>query len=66
MYFEYFFLTDTCDILANISNGVTQLSFEGVSSIASFYCDVNYSLSGARIAVCQTDGTWNDTTPTCG
>ena len=37
-----------------------------INSIAFFTCDNGYTLTGGvRFRVCQNDGTWDGTTPTC-
>ena len=44
-----------------IDNGHTL----GSSSIMIFYCDDGYILNGPHEIVCQSDGEWSDTLPTC-
>ena len=34
--------------------------------MASFVCNDGYTLTGSESSACQTNGTWDQQTPTCG
>ncbi|WAQ98127.1 SVEP1-like protein [Mya arenaria] len=56
---------DTCSPLTTLSFGSISLTSEGGTTVASFSCDVGYSLDGVTSVSCQLDGTWSDTLPGC-
>ncbi len=36
-----------------------------INALATFTCDNGYTLTGGKFRLCQNDGTWSGTTPTC-
>ncbi|KAL4230224.1 Sushi [Mactra antiquata] len=55
----------TCSDLNAPSNGAISVATDGKNSIATYSCNVGYSLNGALIDTCLSDGTWNDEPPVC-
>ena len=49
-----------------ISNGVVCYNGTAEMSLAGYICDVNFDLVGETTRVCQSDGFWNGSIPTCG
>ena len=59
-----YFLTE-CNTPANPVHGSVSVSEN--SSVASYSCDVGYSISGTVERLCQTDGQgWSEAQPVCG
>ena len=73
MLFIFVLLVVTCSALRSLGNGrinYTHSTLENgafpVGTIASFTCNEGYFLIGSEAASCQTSGTWNANTPSCG
>lgn len=47
------------NILSDASNNIS------IGSVVHFNCRVDFTMIGNSIALCQADGTWNTTVPTC-
>ena len=47
---------------ANAARTFSQTLF---NSLVMYTCNVNYMLSGEALRICQADGTWSGTLPTC-
>ena len=48
-----------------VMNGMVTNNGTFVTSVATFTCVFGYQLNGDRQRVCQVDGTWSNTVPTC-
>ena len=55
-----------CPYLTDPANGSLAV-FVGnaVGDTATYICNRDFELAGARTLACQSDGTWNDPPPTC-
>lgn len=42
------------------------MSTDGVVSVATFQCEVGYTIQGDDVLTCRDDGTWDLLEPTCG
>ncbi len=65
-----FTISGACSDLPLLMNG--DITYEAgvvdsrpINTIATFTCDNGYSLTGGSFRVCQNDGTWSGTVPTC-
>ena len=58
--------TETCSTVSSPANGAVSMSQQGSTTMASFTCDVGYSLAGDTSITCLISGTWSSTPPTCG
>ncbi|XP_053399661.1 sushi, von Willebrand factor type A, EGF and pentraxin domain-containing protein 1-like isoform X2 [Mercenaria mercenaria] len=56
---------DECDSLVSPVGGYYNLSTDGVVTMATYFCNPGYTMSGQQYSYCQNDGTWNETAPTC-
>ena len=54
-----------CFSLTNINNGVVTYSTTTSGSTATYACESGYDLIGNQIRVCQDDGQWSGSEPTC-
>ncbi|XP_052280448.1 sushi, von Willebrand factor type A, EGF and pentraxin domain-containing protein 1-like [Dreissena polymorpha] len=54
-----------CGPLIRPVNGHMTIKATTFLSVSEFTCDEGYDLIGSESLVCRTDGTWNDTEPTC-
>ena len=54
-----------CAVLSDVTDGSVSLSGTTVGSIATYFCDAGFSLSGSDVRTCQNDGQWSGTEPTC-
>ncbi|XP_045206696.2 CUB and sushi domain-containing protein 1-like [Mercenaria mercenaria] len=54
-----------CSALSSPSSGTVDLYSENSVTKANFSCESGYSLSGASILTCRTDGSWDFTEPVC-
>lgn len=58
------FLQTGCGTPLAPSNGMVEVNSDG--SVATYTCDVGFTLSGLESRNCQTaDATWEGTDPTC-
>ena len=55
----------TCGNLTAPTNGAVTASGMNLSDTANYSCDTGYSLEGSAWRVCQSNGSWNGTDPTC-
>lgn len=58
-------LTDGCDSPVSPDGGYYNLSTDGSVTMATYSCNIGYTVSGQRISHCQDDGSWNVTVPSC-
>ncbi len=56
---------NTCPDLPNPFNGRVVLTSTTFGSRATYTCETGYGLVGKGVQVCQADGTWSSTAPTC-
>ncbi|XP_045204681.2 sushi, von Willebrand factor type A, EGF and pentraxin domain-containing protein 1-like isoform X2 [Mercenaria mercenaria] len=54
-----------CQTLSNPANGTFSLTTNGTQTTASYACAVGTSLDGESQIVCNADGSWQSTQPTC-
>ena len=58
--------TAPCPTLSPLSNGV--ISYNAINNIATYTCNLGYTISGATPIACMSDGTsagtWSPTPPT--
>ncbi|XP_053400600.1 CUB and sushi domain-containing protein 3-like [Mercenaria mercenaria] len=54
-----------CSTLSSPSNGSVTLSTNGVLTVATYSCDVGFTLNGDVTSQCQVDVTWSTVPPTC-
>ena len=61
-----FYNTDVdCGSLSSPTNGQVSLITITFGSVATYSCDNGYCLNGQSMTICQADGTWSGSTPTC-
>jgi len=63
-------IADSCPLLTIPDNGgIYCYEIQGFHSVFGdncfFTCNKGYELNGTSVVNCQSDGTWNDTVPTC-
>ena len=63
---SYSYPTVVCPSLS-LTNGMISYSDppQGVGSVATHSCDSGYNLRGDNTRICQSDGTWSGSAPTC-
>ena len=54
-----------CVSLSSPTNGHVSLNTTTFGSVATYICDDGYRLSGQSMTICQAEGTWSGSTPTC-
>ena len=54
-----------CGILNNPSNGGISATGSIVGSTATYFCNGGYELVGSTFRVCQPNGQWSDSEPSC-
>ena len=55
-----------CGPLNNPNNGQVNVSPETtIGSIATYTCDIGYTLSGSQSRTCGVDGNWTSSEPFC-
>ena len=52
-----------CSSLSDPPNG--HVSYSGSGTTANYTCDSGYTLNGNGTRVCQTNGTWSGSAPSC-
>ena len=57
--------TVDCNRPTESAHGHLGLSTTTFGSVATYSCDNGYCLSGQSMTICQADGTWSGSTPTC-
>ena len=55
-----------CGALKNPTNGTVVASPTTYGSKADYTCQTGFGLAGTSPRICQADGTWSGTAPTCG
>jgi hypothetical protein len=59
-------VSGTCgQVVAPAHGHVTLHPGSGIGAVASYACDLGYSLSGTGTRVCQSSGVWSGSSPTC-
>ena len=59
-------ITVTCPVLGSIENGTTTLATDGISTVATFSCDLGFTLRGHKTISCDSSGEWREQLPACG
>ncbi|XP_053399292.1 CUB and sushi domain-containing protein 3-like [Mercenaria mercenaria] len=54
-----------CPEVEDIDNGDVIVISDGLSTSVLYSCHPNYGLSGSGLLGCRTDGSWNDSVPSC-
>ena len=54
-----------CSELANPTNGAVSVTSVTQGSIATYSCNSGYYLNGSFNRICQANGTWGGSDPTC-
>lgn len=54
-----------CGVLAAPTNGSVNATGANYGATGTYACDTGYTLSGAATVMCQTDGAWSASAPTC-
>ena len=54
-----------CDTLAPPANGSVTIRGRGVGSMASYSCNVGFTLSERSTRECRDDGNWSGQAPSC-
>ena len=49
----------------SLENGNVNISLPIEGNTATYSCDAGYRLVGVAIRVCQSNGLWSETAPTC-
>ena len=55
-----------CERLPDISNGEVELSGRTVGSTATYSCNQGFVLVGSSTRICQSNGQWSGSEPSCG
>ena len=55
-----------CERLPGISNGRVDLSGRTVGSTATYTCNQGFVLVGSSTRICQSNGQWSGSEPSCG
>ena len=64
VYGPFLTTVSNCSTLSDPPNG--RISYSGNESTTAHYtCDSGYELNGSGTRVCQTNGTWSGSAPTC-
>ena len=62
----YMSIITDCGELSPPTHGTIQYTDETVyQSVASYSCDIGYSVEGRSTRICQADASWSHTEPTC-
>ena len=56
----------TCPTVDDVDNGDVLIASDGLSTSVLFTCHNNYMLKGSGSLICRSDGSWNDSVPSCG
>ena len=54
-----------CETLSNPANGAVRITSNGVGGMAHYICFGEYELIGDTPRICQQNGEWSGTPPTC-
>ena len=54
-----------CDDIGSIDNGNFTITSNTFGGMVIFVCDEGYEMEGESIRICQPDGRWSSTQPTC-
>ena len=54
-----------CPDLSDPANGMVTMTGNLAGDTATYTCDLGFQLNGASVLNCQTDGTWDNSLPTC-
>ena len=55
----------TCPALTNPDNGMVNVLNNNFGTVANYTCNTGYMLTGDVIRVCEVNGDWSGTAPTC-
>ena len=58
--------TVECAQIVDPDSGSVSVSSDGSVSTAVFSCASGYHIVGDALSVCDDNGSWNSTSPTCG
>ena len=62
----FLFYTVSCENITLTEALHATVSTNGTVSAARYTCNLNYTLNGAALVLCQASGLWETNTPTCG
>ncbi|XP_060562325.1 sushi, von Willebrand factor type A, EGF and pentraxin domain-containing protein 1-like [Ruditapes philippinarum] len=54
-----------CPTVGDVDNGDVSATSDGLSTSILYTCHSNYIIKGSELLVCRSDGSWNDSIPTC-
>ena len=60
-----FFIAIDCGGLSAPSNGQISITATTIGSMATYSCDLGYTLNGNISRMCQSDGQWSSAQPSC-
>ena len=64
-HYTLLFVVVRCEDLDDPANGSVSLNNTSVGSLAVYMCETNFELFGGNVRICQPNGEWNSTSPTC-
>ncbi|KAH3840533.1 hypothetical protein DPMN_113983 [Dreissena polymorpha] len=59
-------LTVPCAPVTTVTSSSSSLLASGLVTSVQYTCTSGYQLIGAPTLLCRSDGTWNDSAPSCG
>ena len=60
------YLVAVCDSVNIPVDGNVTFNTDGSETVATFLCNLGYTMVGTNTLTCRSDGTWNYDVPTCG
>ena len=64
-YILYSFIAIDCGDLSAPSNGHISITATTFGSVATYSCDLGYTLDGSTSRICQSNGQWSGSQPSC-
>lgn len=55
-----------CPVLSDPFRGSVNISTNGAVTTATYVCEDTYTLSGNETRICEENGEWSDSEPSCG